>query len=118
MAPPLIVLSASPYEGSRARAALDVLMSFAVFAQEPRVLVIGSAVDALVGRGEERQCEQASLRKIIDSLPLYDVERIWVDRDSLTAAAIEDEALPAFAVVADAQDLRRLVAGAGHVISL
>jgi tRNA 2-thiouridine synthesizing protein C len=118
MASPLILLSAPAYEGSRARAALDVLMSFAVFAQEPQVLITGAAVDALVARSEDAQCDQPSLRKIIESLPLYDVERIWVDRHSLAAAAIGEDALPAFATVADDEDMRRLIAKAGHVLSL
>lgn len=118
MAAPLIVLSASPYEGARARAALDVLMSFAVFAQEPQVLVTGAAVHALVARKRAPQSDHPSLRKIIDSLPLYDVERIWVDRRSLTLAAIEEDALPAFASVVDEAELRVLIAEAGQVLSL
>ena len=118
MSSPLIILTAAPYEGSRARAALDVLMSFAVFAQEPQVLFMGPSVDALVARGEGAQSDQPSLRKVIESLPLYDVERIWVDRHSLTAAAIADDALPAFATVADAGDVRRLIREAGQVLSL
>lgn len=116
--PPLIWFSSAPYRGSRLRTGLDLLLSYAVFAQQPVALFSGDAVHALLPRPQGADSPRPSLRKVIDSLPLYDVERIWVDAGSLTAAAIEASALPDFAQLADAAQFRRLVDGAGHVLSV
>lgn len=116
--PPLIWLSSPPYRGSRLRTGLDLLLAYAVFAQQPVALFSGDAVHALLPHPRGAASSRPSLRKIIDSLPLYDVERIWVDADSLTEAAIEMSALPDFAQPADAEQFRRLVDGAGHVVSI
>lgn len=118
MAAPLIWLSTPPYAGSRARASLDVALSFAAFAQAPVLVFSGDAVLGLVARQPGVVADTPSLRKIIDSLPLYDVETIWVDADSLAAHGIPPSALPGFARVAECDQLRALLDAAGHVLSL
>ena len=117
-APPLIVLSQAPYAGFTARSALDMVMAFAVFAQSPVVLLCGSGVLALTESQNPTLIERKSLRKIIDSFPLYDVEHIYVCASSLRAWGVEPDRLPAFAHLADADTVCRLRAEAGHVVSL
>lgn len=117
-APPLIVLSRVPYAGCAARGALDLVMAFAVFGQNPVVLLCGPGVLALTGSQNPAMIERKSLRKVIDSFPLYDVERIYVCARSLRAWGVEPDRLPAFAHIADAGTIARLRAEAGHVVSL
>ena len=117
-APPLIVLSRAPYAGFTARSALDMVMAFAVFAQNPVVLLCGPGVLALTESQNPTLIERKSLRKIIDSFPLYDVEHIYVCASSLRAWGVEPDRLPACARIADAHTVCRLRAEAGHVVSL
>ena len=117
-AAPLIVLSRAPYAGCAARGALDLVMAFAVFAQNPVVLLCGPGVLALTESQNPAMIERKSLRKVIDSFPLYDVERIYVCETSLRAWGVEPDRLPACAHIADAHTVCRLRAEAGHVVSL
>ena len=117
-APPLIVLSRAPYAGYAARGALDLVMAFAVFAQNPVVLLCGPGVLALTESQNPAMIERKSLRKVIDSFPLYDIERIYVCERSLRAWGVEPDRLPVCAHIADAGSIARLRAEAGHVVSL
>jgi sulfur relay (sulfurtransferase) DsrF/TusC family protein len=59
-----------------------------------------------------------SLRKVLDSMPLYDVDHLWVDLASLEQHGMDPVALPDYARGADNARLRDLIAHAGHVLSL
>jgi tRNA 2-thiouridine synthesizing protein C len=113
---PIVWISGAPYDGARTRAAIDTAMAFAVFARQPRVLFSGAAVLALVD-GEASGSGRPAMRKLIDSLPLYDVERIFVDERSLARHGIEPSALPSFCECLDGDSLRAFLADAGQVLS-
>jgi tRNA 2-thiouridine synthesizing protein C len=116
MAYPLILLTRSPYDGSLARAALDLALAFAVFDRKPRVLFIGRGVlqlapgQAPAGRG--------SLRKVIDSFPLYDIEEYHVAEADLIAMGLGGCELPAPVQRAAAEDIRQLRQNAACVLTL
>lgn len=113
-----IVLQSPPYAGSLARSALDLAMSYAVFSLQPQLLFTGVAVRALDQSQAPAQMGRKSLRKVIDSLPLYDVEEIYADEASLAAQGLSPEALPDFVKILNAEDTRSLTGKATHVISL
>jgi len=113
-----IVLQSPAYVGSLARSALDLAMSYAVFSQNPQLIFTGPAVSALVGSQEPDSIGRKSLRKVIDSFPLYDLEQVFVDEASLTAHGVAPALLPDFVKVLSAAAIRSLKASATHVISL
>ncbi len=113
---PLIWLSSAPYAGSRMRAGIDTAMAFAAFAQQPQVLISDAGVLALLHRSAEPAYREPSLRKLIDSLPLYDVETLWVDAESLDAHGIAKEELPEFSQCLDADAAKELLERASHVL--
>jgi tRNA 2-thiouridine synthesizing protein C len=115
---PLILLSRAPYDGSLCRSALDLALSFAVFAQEPRLLFCDDAVLALLPGQNPDPLGRKSLRKVIDSLPLYDIDEILVDASSLARHGICEPELPPFARVVDSEQQRELLSEASHVLSL
>ncbi len=114
---PLIVLQQSPHSRSLALAALDLVMACAVFAQNPSVLITGDAVMAL-SPDQAGTKGQKSLRKVIDSMPLYDVEDVFVDELSLAASTLEARDLPDFVEVIDHAALARLRQAASRIVSL
>ena len=115
---PLIVLSASPYAGSLARAALDLALSFAVFDRAPRLLFCGDGVLQLAAAQDADAIGRKSLRKVIDSLSLYDIETLYVSRDDLQVHGLRDAQLPASAALLDQDGVRQLRAHAGPLLSL
>lgn len=115
---PLLVLQQAPYAGSLARAALDIAMSYAVFAQSPRLLFTGAGVLALIQAQDPAALGRKSLRKIIDSLPLYDVDEIYVDQWSMERSGLDGSLFPAFTRVLNTAELGVLRASASQIVSL
>lgn len=115
---PLIVLQSAPYDGSLARAALDVAMSFAVFAQRPRVLFSGDAVLALIDGQQPGLLGRKSLRKVIDSFPLYDLEDVYAEAAALETCGIDAELGPDFVQAVTAQEMRALFSTSSCILSL
>ncbi|MDP5055215.1 MAG: DsrE family protein, partial [Congregibacter sp.] len=102
---PLILLQTAPYDGSLARSSLDLALSFAVFAQQPQLLFCGAGVLCLSAHQHPDAIGRKSLRKVIDSLPMYDLETIFVDAGSLEMNGLNSAHLPGFAVVLDARQV-------------
>lgn len=115
---PLIELGRAPYDGAFARSALDVVLSYAAFAQNPLVLFSGAGVLALIDTQDATALGRKSLRKVIDSLPLYDLETVFVEQASLVRFGIAMTQLPDFASPLGDAELAALRAGARHVLSL
>ena len=114
---PLLIVQLGPYSDSLARAALDVAMSFAVFAQSPAVLFTGDGVRCLTAAQDPSMLGRKSLRKVIDSLPLYDVDLHFADEASLQGQGIAKEQLPSETCVLDDRQVARLCANASQVLS-
>ncbi|WOJ95819.1 DsrE family protein [Congregibacter brevis] len=115
---PLVVFQTAPYEGSFARSALDLAMSLAVFAQQPRLVFCGDSVLSLNAGQSADSIGRKSLRKVVDSLPLYDVDTIYVDKTATQAFGLTTADLPDFTVLLSKSELRTLIREASHVISL
>lgn len=115
---PLVLLQSAPYDGSLARSGLDLALSLAVFAQDPVLLFSGDAVLSLKAQQDPSALGKKSLRKVIDSLPLYDVDKIFVDAASLAKRGMTVHDLPPFAVTVSGRELNKLIRETDHVISL
>jgi len=88
-------------------------MAAGAFGQQVSVLFMGEGrgyLDAEITPGDE----QTDLRKLLKSLPLYDVDDVYVlaDEDPDTKAAFT---VPAEIIASD--DASRLIAHADHVVS-
>lgn len=112
---PLILLSRPPYDGSLARAALDLALGFAVFNQQPRLLFTADGVLQLTAQGGGGL---PSLRKVIDSLSLYDIDQLFADEDALQRRGIASQALPKTVTTLDRDAVMALRRNAGHLLSL
>jgi tRNA 2-thiouridine synthesizing protein C len=79
----LIVCRHPPYGVSFAREALDVAMAAAAFDQRVAMLFLGDGVMQLLNQQNSEAIAQKSLEKQLSALPLYDVNDIYVDADTL-----------------------------------
>ena len=88
-------------------------MAAGAFGQQVSILFMGEGrgyLDTKITPGDE----QTDLRKLLKSLPLYDVDDVYVlaDEDADTMAAFT---VPAEIIASD--DASRLIAHADHVVS-
>ena len=110
----LIVIASAPYQHLLdSDPAVDLVMAAGAFGQQVSLLFMGEGrgyLDAEITPGDE----QTDLRKLLKSLPLYDVDNVYVlaDDDADTKAAFT---VPVEIIASD--DASRLIAHADHVVS-
>ncbi|MEO0437370.1 MAG: DsrE family protein [Pseudomonadota bacterium] len=113
---PLVIIQGAPYQGYRAQAGLDAALSFAVFGKIPSLLFTGTGVLCLreqIGGSLGRK----SIRKLIDSLPMYDIETVYVDEPSLHYWKLNATHLPSFAETVAADDMQSMHKSATSILS-
>ena len=93
----LCVCRRPPYGSSLAREALDVALAAAAFDQPVALLFLGDGVLQLLPQQQAPGIDQKPLDKQLAALPLYDVDKLYVDSEALHARQLQpaDLALPA-----------------------
>ena len=90
----LIVIRHAPYGDSLARASLDAALAAAVFDQKVDLLFLGEGVLQLLPAQDSTVIGARNIAKLIDSLPLYGIEVVYVDATALARFAISADDLP------------------------
>lgn len=85
----LIVCRRPPYGESFAREALDVALATAAFDQAVAILFLGDAVMQLISPQHSADIGQKAHDKQLSALPLYDVDKLYVDAEALQARQLE-----------------------------
>lgn len=111
----LFVFRRAPYNSPIAQEGLDALLAAAVFDQEISVLFMGDGVFQLT----QNQAPQAgtSHQKKLQALPMYDVERIFVDEASLTERHLSQSELNLPCEILNSQDIQHLLTHHDHILS-
>lgn len=112
----LFVLQQAPLSGVLARAGIDTVLAYAAFEQPISVLFSGAGVLQLAPDATPSRVGRRDLRRIIDSMPLYDIDRLYADRSALAAYGL-GAGLPEFIEVIDARGMRTLYDHCDHLIS-
>lgn len=113
----LVVLRRGPYGGSLARAAADLALAMGAFEQDFDLLFTGAGVLQLLPHQDSQRIGLKNIGKALSALPLFDVERVYVDKEALLRHGITAENLVVPAQVLSAQQIRPLLDGADHLIS-
>jgi tRNA 2-thiouridine synthesizing protein C len=113
----LVVIRKSPYGSTLARAALDTALAAAAFDQAVQLLFMGEGVLQLLPDQDSRTIDKKSIGKLIDSLPLYDIESVFVDASALQRFAIAAEELPQSLELMDDAAARDLLSQHHHLLS-
>ena len=112
----LVVIRHTPYGSSLGRAAVDVALAAAAFDQPIAVLFLGDGVLQLLPDQDSAAIDKKNIAKFIASLPLYDIESIFVDAHALSQFAIEADDLPQTTRVLDDDAIRALMAHQHHLL--
>ncbi|WP_263078967.1 sulfurtransferase complex subunit TusC [Endozoicomonas sp. Mp262] len=78
-----IISTKAPYQGQAAREALDAVFISASYDIPTSLLLMGDGVYQLLGHQAPEQLPRKKLTALLQSLPLYGVEHIYVDSQSL-----------------------------------
>ncbi len=113
----LIVLRHSPYGSSLSRAGIDAALAAGAFEQAVNVLFLGDGVLQLLPDQDTAATGSKNLGKNIASLPLYDIETLFIDAQSVAQLGIDPAALPAQAQLLAPAAVRGLMCGHQHLLS-
>ena len=111
-----VIITHAPYQGSLARSGLDAALAAAAFDQPVQLVFSGHGVYNLL----EQDTEAAGTRnisKLIASLPLYDIEPLYVEAAALSQLGIATTALPAGIQVIDKCAISALIDHSDHVVN-
>jgi len=112
----LIVIRHSPYGSSLAGASLDVALASAAFEQPVDLLFLGDGVLQLQADQDSHALGVRNKGKLLASLPLYDIDRVYVDAAAATRYQLDLGAAPLPAVVLDPAEMHRLLVAHDHLL--
>ncbi len=108
----------APYGQGRAKAMLDMVLSAAVFDQQVNYVFMDDGVQQLRRGQESASIDAKNLSAAFSALPLYDVNNIFVDAESLQRRGLTPEQLVIDTVVCDADEIAALIRQSDVVFNL
>lgn len=114
----LIISRQPPYGSAAAREALELALACALFDQPVSILLLDDACYQLLPEHQPSGIGQKNLGAMQQSLPLYDVDQIYVCQRSLAQRGLKPESLSLEVKALDANALKALVKSHEMVINV
>ena len=112
----LIVLRHSPYGSSLAGTSLDVALASAAFEQPVDLLFLGDGVLQLQPGQDSEEPGVRNKGKLLASLPLYGIERVYADADAVVRYRLDLAAAPVGAVALNPVEIHELMVAHDHLL--
>lgn len=113
----LIHCRRSPYGSSLSREAIDLGLAAAVFDQRVSLLFSGDAVWQLVGEQDGAAIDAKNQASLLQSLPLYDIETLYVAANDLNSRNLTLDDLTVAAQPVSDTDIPQLIQQANLVFN-
>jgi len=112
----LLICTQSPYGGSLSREAIDYCLAAAAFEQDLELLFTGDAVLQMIEDQNPSVINQKNLTKTLSALPIYGINKFYVDASSLLQFGINEKlCLPTIKV--DANEISELLTKADIILN-
>ena len=111
-----VLITHAPYDGTLARSGLDAALAAAAFEQPVQLIFSGHGVYNLLEQ-DTTVTGTRNISKLIASLPLYDIEPIYIEASALKQFGIHRASLPAGVQVMDNAAIALLLARSDHVVN-
>lgn len=85
----LILCRQPPYGSPLARAALEIALATSVFDQQLSLLFSGDGIWQLLKNQQASAIDEKSIEKLIAAFPMYDIDSVYVDAESMRERNIE-----------------------------
>jgi tRNA 2-thiouridine synthesizing protein C len=112
----LVVIRHTPYGSSLARAALDAAMAMAAFEQAVDILFLGDGVLHLMPDQDGAAIGVNNVGKLLASLPLYDIDSVYVDAASAAKYRITTYDTPIAGQFLDQAQIQQLLSRNDHLL--
>lgn len=113
----LLVFRHTPYGGGLARAGLDTALACGAFDQDVAVLFLGDGVLQLQQDQEGHKIGRKDIARQLASLPLYDVDKLYVDALSAARFGLALNDHPLTTTPLSATQIRELMNEFNHILS-
>lgn len=113
----LLIVRQAPYGSSLARAAIDAALAAAAFDQPVSLLFMGEGILQLLPDQDSSALGVKNLGKLLASLPLYDIDKVYVDAESMQRLGVAQSQLAMPAELLDDAGLRGLLDDNQHLVS-
>jgi tRNA 2-thiouridine synthesizing protein C len=113
----LVVVRHSPYGSTLGRAAIDSALAAAAFEQPVELLFLGDGVLQLLDGQDGSVIGRRSLSRLLASLPLYDIERVFVDEEAAARYKINLSAAPVPAEALGTDGIHALMSRQDHLLA-
>ncbi|MEP5765530.1 MAG: sulfurtransferase complex subunit TusC [Halieaceae bacterium] len=113
----LLVFRQPPYGQALARAGYDLALAAAAFDQPISLLFMDDGVWQLLPEQDPSAIEAKSVARTLDSLPLYDIDSVYVETASLVSRGLSVEQLRANVLLLDDTEVGSFINGFGQVIT-
>ena len=112
-----VISTKAPYAGQSAREALDAVMVAASFEIPTSLLLMGDGVYQLLQKQQPELLPRKNLSSMMQAFPLYDIETIYVDEQSLRERGISVEQLQSPHTLVALDDLPTFIANHQQVLN-
>lgn len=114
----MVVIRHSPYSSSMARTALDIVLAAGAFEQPVTVLLYGDGVLQLLPHQQSDRLGTKNHAKQLAALPLYGIEKIYADTQSLTQYGVDVALAPLPVESISGEAVQGLLSEHDHVLGL
>lgn len=113
-----LLIQHAPHEGSRARAALDMALSAAVFEQQVHVIFLADGVFQLLANQQSQGILAKNTSAALGALSLYGIDTVYVDEQALIARHLSDAQFCCEFTAVDERTIRQMIHASDVVMSL
>jgi len=89
----LVIMRSAPYGQSRARDAIDLILTSAAYDQEISVLFQSDGIFQLIAEQQPKELGLKNINAQISAFEMYDIEAVYYDQESLSARGLKPEQL-------------------------
>ncbi len=113
----LLIVRHSPYGSGLARASLDLALAAAAFDQDLNLLFMDDGVWQLLPGQNTTELGYKSVQKTLASMPLYDIDRFYVEASSLCSRQLLVEQLSGQIELIETAAIGQFIASHDQIVS-
>ncbi len=112
-----IVISQAAFSGASFKEAIDLALVTAAFDQKITLIFVDEGIFNLIANQNATPIADITHTDILNGLEYYDIDEIWVEKESLQQAGVSPEQLIASVSLVSRQDILSANRSAHHLVN-